>query len=61
MSLAFCYSSNDAYGESYGGKTLPATPEESKTVYPKVELTAENAAKIKCEQMLGQYKVVFDR
>lgn len=59
--FAFCYSSNDAYGESYGGKTLPATPEESKTVYPKVELTAENAAKIKCEQMLGQYKVVFDR
>lgn len=59
--FAFCYSFDDAHGENYGGKTLPATLEESKIVYPCVELTAENAAKIKCEQMLGQYKVIFER
>jgi len=59
--FAFCFTENDAHGENYGGKTLPAVAEESKNSYPHIELNAENVAKIKCEQMLGQYKVIFER
>jgi len=61
LEFAFLYTSDDANGESYGGNTLPAIPQESKISYPKIQLTAENAAKIKCDQMLGQYKVIFER
>lgn len=54
------FSGDDAYGESIG-KTLPAYPTEPKNVYPKEAFTAENAAKIPCEQVLGTYVVRFDR
>ena len=54
------FSENDACGESIG-KTLPAVPSEVKTVYPRQSLTAENAAKIPCEQVLGAYVVRFER
>lgn len=43
------------------GKTLPAIPSEAKTVYPREALTAENAARIPCEQVLGAYAVRFER
>ena len=43
------------------GKTLPAYPTDVKNVYPKEAFTAENAAKIPCEQVLGTYWVVFER
>lgn len=43
------------------GKTLPAVPTEPKTVYPRADLTAENAAAIPCEQVLGAYRVRFIR
>lgn len=59
--FSFCFSTDDAHGESYGGKTLPAISEEPRNVYPHIELTARNVAKIKCQQMLGQYKVAFER
>lgn len=50
----------DAHGKSIG-KTLPAIPSEIKTIYPKIDLTVENAAKIPCEQVLGTYVVKFCR
>jgi len=54
------FTENDAGGVS-PGMTLPAYPEEVRTVYPKQPLTAANAAAIPCRQVLGTYKVVFDR
>ncbi len=49
-----------AAGESQG-KTLPAYPSEPKIVYPKAQLTVENAARITCAQVLGTYVVEFRR
>ena len=43
------------------GKTLPAIPTEVKTVYPKLPLTPENAAKIPCTKVLGSCVVRFER
>ena len=40
---------------------LFAYPTDVKNVYPKEAFTAENAAKIPCEQVLGTYWVVFER
>lgn len=54
------FTDHDAHGISIG-KTLPACPTEIKTVYPKQAFTAENAAGIPCEQVLGTYKVLFER
>lgn len=59
-SFVWRFSENDAHGKSIG-KTLPAYPEEVKNVYPKEILSAENAAKIPCIQVLGTYKVCFER
>ena len=58
--FAWHFSVNDAYGVSIG-KTLPAIPTKSVVTYPKQEFTAKNAAAIPCEQVLGTYKVVFNR
>lgn len=54
------FTDHDAHGISIG-KTLPAYPTDVKTVYPKEEFTVKNAAAIPCEQVLGTYKVLFDR
>lgn len=54
------YSENSAHGESIG-KTLPAVPTEVKVLYPREAFTVENVAKIRCEQVLGTYKVRFER
>lgn len=54
------FTADDAHGESIG-KTLPAYPEETTTLYPRLKLTAENAACIPCRQVLGTYTVTFDR
>lgn len=54
------FTDKDAHGVSIG-KTLPAYPTEVKKVYPKKEFTVENAATIPCEQVLGTYRVVFER
>ena len=59
-SFAWRFSDNDAHGVSIG-MTLPAFPSEQKTVYPKQAFTPENAAAIPCEQVLGTYKVIFNR
>lgn len=58
--FAWSFTSNDAHGKSIG-KTLPAFPTEPKIVYKKEELSAQNAALIPCEQVLGSYMVIFDR
>ena len=50
----------DAHGVSIG-KTLPAYPTETEHIYPKEAFTAENAAKIPCNQVLGTYVVKFER
>jgi len=54
------FSPTDAQGASTG-KTLPAYPSEIQNVYPKESLTAENAAKIPCRQVLGSYTLLFTR
>lgn len=54
------FTDKDAHGVSIG-KTLPAYPTEVKKVYPKKEFTVENAATIPCEQVLGTYRVMFER
>lgn len=54
------FSEGDAHGVSIG-KALPAFPSEPKVQYPKQEFTVQNAAAIPCEQVLGTYKVIFDR
>lgn len=54
------FGADDAHGVSIG-KTLPAVPTEVKHIYPKQDFTAENAAAIPCEQVLGTYVVRFER
>lgn len=54
------FADGDAMGKSVG-RTIPAYPEEVKTVYQQEAFTAENAAKLPCRQVLGAYVVRFDR
>ena len=58
--FAWHYPSGKAGGKSTG-VTLPAYPSEPKIQYPRVDFTAENAAAIDCNQVLGSYVVVFER
>lgn len=59
-SFRWKFTENDANGVSIG-KTLPAIPTEIKTVYPREGFTVENAAKIPCLQVLGTYRISFER
>ncbi len=54
------FGADDAGGKSTG-KTLPAYSTDVKKQYAKQEFTADNAAKIRCEQVLGSYIVRFER
>lgn len=54
------FSQQDAQGESIG-KTLPAYPTPVQSIYPKEALSAQNAARIPCIQVLGAYQVCFQR
>lgn len=58
--FAWKFTETDAHGVSEG-KTLPAYCTEPKVSYRKEELTAGMAAAIPCIQVLGAYKVIFDR
>ena len=58
--FAWSFHPGDACGISIG-KTLPAFPEEVRRDYPKLPLTAANAAAIPCRQVLGAYIVRFTR
>lgn len=59
-SFQWKFTDGDAHGVSIG-KTLPAYPTETEHIYPKEAFTAENAAKIPCNQVLGTYVVKFER
>ncbi|MBQ9059932.1 MAG: GNAT family N-acetyltransferase [Firmicutes bacterium] len=59
-SFAWRFHEGDAAGKSQG-KTLPAAFQPLREEYPREELTAENAAKIPCRQVLGSYIVRFER
>ena len=59
-SFAWHFHEGDACGESEG-KTIPAFVQDAATEYPRQDLTAENAAAIPCEQVLGAYIVRFHR
>ena len=43
------------------GETLPAYPSPQQTLYPKAPFTAQSAAQIPCQQVLGSYVVRFER
>lgn len=58
--FAWKFSENDAHGISTG-KTLPAFATEPKIQYPKQKFTAQNAAIIPCQQVLGCYAVTFEQ
>ena len=58
--FAWDFGTPGAHGQSLG-KTLPAIPTEPKIAYPRQALTAENAAAIPCDQVLGAYRVAFRR
>ena len=59
--FAWSFAEGDAHGISIGGKSVPAIPTQPQTHYPKQELSARTAAKIQCEQILGSYRVRFER
>lgn len=59
-SFAWHFNEGDASGESIG-KTLQTFGTEPEKQYERQELTAENAAAIPCEQVLGSYIVRFER
>ena len=59
-SFRWLFADGDAHGVSIR-KTLPAIASEPKTRCPKKPLTAQNAAEIPCEQVLGSYVVRFER
>lgn len=58
--FAWKFAEDNARGRSMG-KTLPAYPTEVKTVYPRQRFSPETAAGIPCIQVLGTYKVCFER
>lgn len=58
--FAWKFTEGDAHGVSIG-KTLPAFPTEQKVQYEKREFIPQNAAAIPCEQVLGSYKIMFER
>ena len=60
-SFRWKFAEENADGISTDGKSIPAIPTEQEVQYEKQELTPENAAMIPCEQVLGAYKVLFQR
>lgn len=50
-----------AHGIRIGGKTLPAVPTAPLKKYEKRSFTVQEAASIPCEQILGAYRVIFER
>lgn len=58
--FAWKFHETDAHGKSEG-KTIPAFKEKVAANYERSLLTAENAAAIPCEQVLGAYIVRFER
>lgn len=59
-SFQWRFAPGGAHGVSIG-KTLPAYPSPQQTVYLRALFTAQNAAQISCQQVLGSYAVRFER
>ena len=59
-SFHWAFHEGDAAGVSEG-KSIPAFAQAQEKEYPKTALTAENAAAIPCEKVLGAYGVEFIR
>ena len=59
-SFQWRFAPGGAHGVSIG-KTLPAYPSPQQTVYLRAPFTAQNAAQISCQQVLGSYAVRFER
>lgn len=55
------FAAGDAHGKRTDGKTLPAVAAPPQKHYEKQEFSAQTAAAIPCEQILGSYKVIFER
>ena len=55
------FSDGNAHGISVGGKSVPAKPTPPEKHYERQPLSADVAADISCEQILGSYKVCFER
>lgn len=55
------FADGNAHGISIGGRSIPAIPTEQQKHYDKQELSAQSAAEIECEQVLGAYNVKFER
>lgn len=58
--FAWSFHDHDAHGASTG-KTIPAFFSLPEKTYEKRPLSAENAAAIPCQQILGSYVVMFER
>lgn len=59
--FAWSFAPGDAHGVRVGGKTLPAIPSPPERTYEKQPLTPQTAAQIPCQQILGAYRVCFER
>lgn len=59
----FCwkFEEDNAKGISVGGDSVPAFLTEIKRQYDREQFSAQTAAKIPCEQILGSYRVLFTR
>lgn len=55
------FAEDNAHGISIGDKSVPAFFTEPQRYYEKKELSADVAASIKCERILGSYVVRFER
>ncbi len=55
------FAEGNAKGISVGGKSVAVEPTEPAKVYNRQEFSAETAATIECEQIVGAYVVKFDR
>lgn len=55
------FAEDNAHGISIGGKSVAAYPTEAKHNYEKQKCCPEVAAAIECRQILGAYKVQFER
>lgn len=59
--FAWRFAAGDAQGVMTGGKSVAVLPTEVRQVYEKQPFSAEQAAKIPCEEIAGAYLVRFVR
>lgn len=59
--FAWNYAQGDAHGISEGSKSIAAFSTEPQRTYARQAFSAQSAAAISCEQVLGAYVVQFER